>query len=93
MKVTAEYAQQHLAELLETADHGHEIEIAREGKSSAKLIVMPSSSQRTSSRLGPVILGAGRGELVVPTDEEWRAMKEEDARLMNDAPLMTTGEV
>lgn len=29
----------------------------------------------------------------MPTDEEWRQMDEEIAREMNDAPLMTTGEI
>lgn len=90
MKVSAQYAQEHLVELLEAADGGEAIEIAREGKSSYKLFLVPRPGEPLE---GKRILGAGVGELIVPTDEEWRAMKEEDARLMNDAPLMTTGEV
>jgi hypothetical protein len=36
---------------------------------------------------GPRILGAGRGEMRVPSDEEWRAMDKQLERLMNDSPL------
>ena len=91
MKVSAAYAREHFDDLLSAADNGEVVEVSREGKSSIKLIVMPALEQARPTR--ERILGAGRGELVVPTDEEWRQMKEEDARLMNDAPLMTTGEV
>jgi hypothetical protein len=65
------------------------VEIAREGKPSYKLFVVPQQSSQPKGHrilgagMGDIILGAGRGELVLPTDEEWRAMKEEDARLMN----------
>lgn len=90
MKVSAQYAQEHLAELLETADHGQEIEIAREGRPSYKLFVVPQPSVDPQPKR---ILGAGAGELVVPTDEEWQQMKEEDARYWDNASLMTTGEV
>ena len=94
MKVTAQYAQEHLAELLETADHGEEVEIARDGKPSAKLIIMPStqppmrnekrifSADASGLRAHPgdsrePVFGAGRGEIVLPTDQEWKAMDRE----------------
>jgi antitoxin (DNA-binding transcriptional repressor) of toxin-antitoxin stability system len=89
MKVSAQYAEEHFQEILATAARGEEVEIASEGSPSFKLLVMPQPQKRK----GPIVLGAGRGEIVMPTDEEWRAMKEEDARLMNDAPLMTSGEI
>lgn len=92
MKVSAQYAQDHLVEWLETAQPGQEMEIALEGKPSAKLIVMPSQPRNERPR-GPIILGAGVGELTVPTDEEWQQMKEEDARYWDNATLMTSGEV
>jgi antitoxin (DNA-binding transcriptional repressor) of toxin-antitoxin stability system len=92
MKVSAQYAQSHLDELLDTADHGVGVVIAREGKPTymLHLVDSPELPKKTGPRIlgagvGDIILGAGRGELTVPTDEEWRAMKEEDARLMNDA--------
>ena len=90
MKVSAQYAQQHLEELLDTADHGEEIEMARDGKPSYELFVV---SQHAPEPTGRRVLGAGVGEVVIPTDEEWSAMKEEDARIPGDAPLMTSGEV
>ena len=102
MKVTAQYAQEHLPELLETADHGEVIEIARDGKPSAKLIVMPSAQsprhkekQIQDARIPDVglhgddipVFGAGRGEIALPPDEEWSAMDREIEALMLNGPL------
>ncbi len=91
MQVNVQYASEHLEELLASADHGEDIEIAREGQPLAKLIIMPTPPPTRAA--GKRILGAGEGLLRVPTDEEWRQMKDEDAHLMNDAPLMTTGDL
>ena len=90
MQVNAQYAREHLEELIASAERGEDVEIACKGKPLAKLIVMPTPLQAETRR--ERILGAGRGELLL-TDEEWQQMKEEDARLMDDAPLMTTGEI
>ena len=91
MQVTTQYAREHLDELLTFADGGEDIEIAREGQPLAKLIVMPPLP--TVPAGGKRILGAGRGIFLPALDDQWQQMKEEDARRMNDAPLMTTGEV
>ena len=88
MKVSAQYAQQHLEELLDTADRGEEIEIAREGKPSYELFVVSQHPPRPKGRR---FLGAGVGELVIPTDEEWSAMKEEDARMTKDNMFASYG--
>ena len=91
MKVSAQYAEDHFKEILATAAGGEEIEIASEGNPSFKLLVMPTPSQHLD--LGPRILGAGEGELQVPTAEEWLAMKEEDELYWQNHSLMTTGEI
>jgi len=93
MQVSAKYAREHLEELIVFAQHGEEVEIACEGKPLAKLIIMQPSAHAEQPSRKAIVLGAGRGELVLPTDEEWRQMKEEDARLMNNAPPITTGEI
>ena len=87
MKVSAQYAQEHLAELLETADRGGEVEIAREGKPSAKIIIMPTPAEASKPSSGRRIFGAGRGEIVLPTDEEWKAMDKEIEDIMVNGPL------
>lgn len=99
MKVSAQYAQEHLAELLETADRGGEVEIAREGKPSYHLFLVEQATEERADKRTPaagegdIVLGAGRGELNVPTWEEWQAIKEEDARYWDNHTVMTSGEV
>ncbi len=85
MQVTTQYASEHLDELLTFADGGGEIEIAREGKPAAKLIVVQArpALEGNCER----ILGAGQGELRVPSDEEWKAMGKELEDLMLNSPL------
>ncbi len=81
MKVSAQYAQEHFDELLATAQRGEEVEIASEGKQTFKLLVMPSSPSRTP------VFGAGRGEIVLPTTEELKAMDQELEDLMLNGAL------
>ncbi len=89
MKVSAQYARDHFDELLLATDNGEEVEVSREGKPSIKLLVMPAPPSASSR---PIILGAGRGELTLPTDEEWKALDDEYTRIMIEGPLTTTGE-
>ena len=89
MKVSAQYAQEHLDDLLAAAGSGEEVEIARPDQSAFRLTLVRPAPKPPARR----ILGAGRGELRVPSEEEWRAMDKELESQMNDSPLMTTGEV
>ena len=89
MQVNIQYVSEHLEDLLASTQPGEEVEITRGGQTLAKLIVMPPPMAKSP---GKRILGAGRGKLFL-TDEQWCQVKEEDARLISDAPLMTTGEV
>jgi antitoxin (DNA-binding transcriptional repressor) of toxin-antitoxin stability system len=84
MKVSAQYAEDHFKELLATAEAGEEIEISSEGESSFKLFLVPKEKQRPR---GKRILGAGVGELILPTDEEWKAMDKELEDIMVNGPL------
>jgi antitoxin (DNA-binding transcriptional repressor) of toxin-antitoxin stability system len=84
MNVSLQYAEEHLADLVSAADRGEEIVITRPEKPTLKLIVSPPSAPAIKERR---ILGAGRGELHVPSEQEWREMDEEMSRLMNDGPL------
>jgi len=85
MQVTLQYAAEHLAELASAARRGEEVEIAQPDQPPIKLVV--STSAPYTPKTGRRILGAGRGEMVVPSEAEWQAMDEELERLINDSPL------
>lgn len=89
MQVDLRYAEEHFAELVFAADNGQEVEIARPDKPPLKLVVSSVSSAVLKD--GMRVLGAGVGELRVPSAEEWRAIDLEWERAMLEAPL-TTGE-
>ncbi|WP_263372871.1 type II toxin-antitoxin system Phd/YefM family antitoxin [Granulicella aggregans] len=88
MKVSAQYAQEHFADILTAIDTGEEVELTRPGQPSVRLVLVESASAKEQPATGKRILGAGVGELRVPTFEEWQAM---DADL-GDRPLMSSGE-
>lgn len=90
MTVGLHYAREHFDEIVSAFESGEEVVVARENIPIFKLMAIPVPKPASS---GKRTLGAGRGELRVPSDEEWRAMDEEIAREMNDAPLMTSGEI
>jgi prevent-host-death family protein len=94
MKVSAQDAEEHISHLLEAAGNGEEVEISVPGKRALRLVpVEPAEPVVSSPRTGRRILGAGRGEIRSISDEEWRQMKQDLERLMNDAPLLSSGEV
>jgi antitoxin (DNA-binding transcriptional repressor) of toxin-antitoxin stability system len=87
MQVSLQYAEEHFADLASAVDSGQEVVIARPGQSALKLVAnnYPSAAKRTTPR----ILGAGVGELRVPSHDEWQAMDDE----ITNAPLTTDGEI
>ena len=91
MKVSAQYAEDHFREILATAARGEEIDIASEGQQAFRLYLVPR--EESKKRNGPIVLGAGMGELIVPDDEQWLAMKAEDAEYWENHNLMTSGEI
>lgn len=90
MKVSAQYAQEHLTDLLDTATRGDEIEITRPDHSSFRLTLVKPAPK---SPIGKRILGAGVGEMVVPSWEEWKAADKELEREVLDSPLVSQGEL
>jgi antitoxin (DNA-binding transcriptional repressor) of toxin-antitoxin stability system len=91
MQVNVQYAEEHLPDLLSAVDAGQEVEISRPDKPSVKLVASgaPASVKQTGKR----VLGAGRGELRIPSDEEWESLDKELERAMLDSPLTTTGKI
>jgi antitoxin (DNA-binding transcriptional repressor) of toxin-antitoxin stability system len=92
MQVSLQYAAEHLADLASAARRGEEVEIAQPDQPTLKLVVSEASIP-AKPKTGRRILGAGVGELRVPSEEEWRAMDKELEREMLDAPLITSGEI
>lgn len=90
MKVSAQYAEEHLTDILNAADGDAEVEIARPDQHTYRLTLVKSEPIKPK---GPRVLGAGRGEMRVPFWEEWKAMEKEIEREMCDAALMSTGEI
>jgi antitoxin (DNA-binding transcriptional repressor) of toxin-antitoxin stability system len=85
MKVSAQYAEAHLPDLLEAAFNGDEVEIAMPDKPTVKLVVVypPAAPKQTGRR----ILGAGVGLVKVPTEDEWYAMKKQLEHDMLGTPV------
>ena len=74
MKVSAQYAAEHFDDLALAVDNGESVEIARPDKPALHLVRTVVSE---ATNLGPRVLGAGRGELRVPSEEEWAEMDKE----------------
>ncbi len=84
MKVNVQYAETHLADLIAAASRGEIVEIDTP-VACAQIYASPKPA--VTKMPARRILGAGRGEMRVPSDEEWRAMDKQLERLMNDSPL------
>ena len=91
MKVSAQYAEEHFADLLLAADSGEEVEIARADQHTYRLELVKSVIAGTLT--GKRILGAGRGKMIVPSWEEWKSMDKATEQEMCDAPLISAGEL
>ncbi len=91
MKVSAQYAEEHFADLANAAMRGEEVEIELLGK--PPLVLIQRAKAIPIKRTTPRVLGAGRGKMIVPSWEEWKAMDEEIEREMCDAPLISSGEI
>jgi len=89
MQVTLQYATEHLDELASAADNGEEVEIARPEKPALKLVVSASvpPSETKDETKGRRVLGALRGQMVVPSEEEWRKMDDELADLVTNRSI------
>jgi hypothetical protein len=75
MKVSVQHAAEHFQDLVSAANNGQLVEIDQPDKPALHLVrsTVPESPKLTGKR----ILGAGKGLLRVPDDEEWDAMHKE----------------
>jgi antitoxin (DNA-binding transcriptional repressor) of toxin-antitoxin stability system len=85
MKVNVQYAESHLADLISAASRGEVVEIEGE-ESTAQILAFPKP--KLGGITGRRVLGAGRGEVRVPSIEEWKAVdKELLEAMMADSPI------
>jgi antitoxin (DNA-binding transcriptional repressor) of toxin-antitoxin stability system len=92
MQVTLQYAAEHLADLASAAGRGEDVQIACPGQPSIKLVASTHDASPAPSP-GRRVFGAGRGKIIVPPWEEWKAVDKEIESEMCDAPVISSGEV
>jgi hypothetical protein len=82
MKVSAQYAESHLDELLNATAVGELVEISRPDHLTVKLTLVssPANIDRTAA------FGAGKGKIWMADDWDSPETNEEIARLFNDGP-------
>lgn len=91
MEVNVHHAKTHLSRLIQRAESGEEIIIARDGKPAVKLVPVPQETPEKKYRP----LGGLKGKFPLPEnwaenwDEEWKLMDKEIEDLMCDEPLMS----
>jgi antitoxin (DNA-binding transcriptional repressor) of toxin-antitoxin stability system len=83
MRVSAQYAESHLEELLDATDKGQVVEIARPDKASVKLTLVPVSEKFDRSGM----FGWGKGKIWISDDFDSPEANEEIARLFNESTL------
>lgn len=90
MKVTAQYAEEHFDDVLQAAEKGEEIVIARPGKPNLVLVPQPDPAPEKAARIPRrELLGVWEGLVHVPDEEEWRTIKKAFAAEMPDFSPVT----
>jgi prevent-host-death family protein len=89
MEVNIHEAKTNLSKLIQRAENGEEIIIARAGKPAVRLVPVPAKVEERFR-----VPGRLKGKLGLPDDweEQFKAMDKELEILMVDAPLTTNGD-
>jgi prevent-host-death family protein len=87
MEVNVHHAKTHLSRLIQQAEEGEEVIIARAGKPAVKLVPVSTNEPEANYR----IPGRLKGKLNLPEnwEEEWKLIDKELEELMNEAPLVS----
>jgi|SRR5271154_3028690 len=85
MEVNVHKAKTNLSKLIQQAENGEEVIIARNGKPAVKLVPVAAANAKPKR-----ILGRLKGKLNLPEnwEEEWKLMDKEIEEEMCDAPLI-----
>jgi antitoxin (DNA-binding transcriptional repressor) of toxin-antitoxin stability system len=73
MKVSVQYAQEHLADLAIAASRGEDVEIDGPGNASFRLTLVKPTDKASPRRPRREVWGAWEGQVAAPTQEEWTA--------------------
>jgi antitoxin (DNA-binding transcriptional repressor) of toxin-antitoxin stability system len=82
MTVTAQYAATHFDDILSAAENGEEVRIDRPDKPGIRLVVEEAPLSYAAAQTGRRILGVLKGTVMPATDEQWRAMENEEWQLV-----------
>ncbi len=82
MTVSAEYAATHFDDILSAAENGEEVRMDRPDKPGIRLVVEEAPLSYAAAQSGRRILGVLEGTVMPPTDEQWRAMENEEWQLV-----------
>jgi antitoxin (DNA-binding transcriptional repressor) of toxin-antitoxin stability system len=85
MKVSAQYAETHLSQLISAADNGEEVEIDRPGKPALHLVVDRSAAVQPPPKKR--LLGAGKGEIWLADDWDSPKTNKEIENLFENSPI------
>lgn len=87
VEVNVHHAKTHLSRLIQRAENGEEVIIARAGKPAVKLVPVEPNRPERKYR----VPGRLKGKLNLPEnwEEEWKLMDKELEELMNDEPLIS----
>ncbi len=80
MQVNIHYAKTHLSKLIEKAENGEEIVLARNGKPAVRLAPLPATKKRS-------LLGAGIGKIWISDDFNSPETNKEIEDLFYNSPL------
>jgi prevent-host-death family protein len=80
-RVNMHEAKTHLSKLVERVEGGEEIVISRAGKPAAMLVPMPAQ------KAGRRPLGLWRGQIRMPSEEEWAEMDREIAEAIEEGEI------
>jgi antitoxin (DNA-binding transcriptional repressor) of toxin-antitoxin stability system len=84
MEVNIQHVHAHLLKLIELAEHGEEVVIAREGEAVVKIVAVPSKPKRK-------LIGSARGKIWV-FDANSPEMNREIEEFLNSSPLFSEEE-
>jgi antitoxin (DNA-binding transcriptional repressor) of toxin-antitoxin stability system len=85
MEVNIQHVHAHLLKLIELAEHGEEVVIAREGEAVVKIVAVPSKPKRK-------LIGSARGKIWVFDDANSPEMNREIEEFLNSSPLFSEEE-
>ena len=80
MEVTIHHVETHLSKLIELAEHGEEIVIARAGQAVVKMVAVPSRPTRK-------LIGSAEGEIRVFDDSSPRGPDKQVDEFLNNGSL------